>query len=474
MIAKNRNKVLLLFCYKGDFMKKIIIFSILASLFLVEYSPALAAQINKSVKSNVIYETSLIKIVKEGNKYGVFDKKNNKYFVKPVLDNISTFSKNNDFEYKIKSGDMLGYMNFITGDSFISNFDDIAILNSKYLKIKKGENYGLTDKKGKVIVPASYQKVAVTQYNDTEYLIGKSANRYDVFFSDGSPVRNNDMETLDKSTFGASIVRDLQPVLKKYRETIKKIAENPSETIVVKNDDSNITVVSEKDDVIVNTEIGKLPIPTMQKIFREEQQQIKKSNQTSIISSNYEEEIQPEVDVEELPVPSVVKKLSVKHEDYAQNFNKTKNVNDAVDVLTVNNKTYYVTNKDGKLGLQTKHGKDIIPAVYNALNIKTIGKEKNPDEIIAALDDRNTKLYDINGSILAKRFHNKINVYTSMRKYEYVKDENGIYTISFNDRKVGEIELFKDGTYEYKRTGFNMSNMNKANELFITLLKSEL
>lgn len=450
-------------------MKKAIIFSILVGIFIftpigIEAAQADNSQAAKQVKTaseNSIYETSLIKIVKKGNKYGVWDKKQQQYIVKPVLDSITKFAKNNDFEYKITSENMLGYMNLVSRDTFLSYFDDISIIDSKYLRVKKGDKFGVTDKTGKVIVPVEYQRVSVTQYDKTEYLIGKSDKKYTVYYNDGSLVSGSDFSSLDKTTYGASIVRNLNPALKEYRASVKE-AQAGVETAYI------------TETVVLDTEIEELPIPTMSRNEETGDVEPKVYKKSSIVSTNYSTDAESVIEIAKYPIPTRVRKVAVKSPDYSpvqkdKSVEKPKPKGNAVEVITLNNKSYYITNNNGKIGLQTRKGKELIPTQYAILTIKKIDNH----EIVAAIDDKKTaKLYDTNGNIIAKRYIDRINVYTPMRKYEYYQDGN-LYSVAFNNKKVGEIEVFNDGSYEYKRYGFNTSGMHKANEIFAALLSAE-
>lgn len=450
-------------------MKKIVIFSVLLGLFIIN-NTVQAKNTNKSDKKPIprpaakvetettVYETNLIKIVKKDNKYGIFNKQANQYLVQPILDDIVKLQGNNDFEYKIKSKDLVGYMNLISRDTFLSHFDDISIINNKYLRVEKENKYGIVDKKGKVIVPAEYGKVSVTKYDDIEYLIGQSVGKYHLFYSDGKRVSGNEIPEEEKPTLASAFASNLNPLLQNFWN-------------------------NRKSELETDAEIGTLPIPKSVKInpdniSDEIAEQI--DEETSIISQNYEDEEeqqQPIVEVQDRPIPPNVKKISVKQatyqhpELYPKDEEEIINTDEAIDVITVNRKSYFIVNRDGKLGLQTKNGKEIIPPQYQTIEVKSLSSKGNQD-LIAAVDGKNTKLYDNSGYVVAKRFHKKINVYTSMRKYEYEK-RDGVYNVSFNNKKIGELEVFDDGSYEYIKTGFNMSNMNKANELFLTLLNSE-
>ncbi len=458
-------------------MKKIIIYSILVFIFMFYTTGAEAVQVNTGSASAVksagntseitVYETSQIKIFKKANKFGVWDKKNKQYIVKPVLDGISKFAKNNDFEYKIKSDEMIGYMNLVTKDTFLSNFDDIYIIDNKYLKVRKNEKFGITDKKGKVIIPAEYERVCVTQYDGTEYFIGKSEKKYNVFYNDGRIVSGSDFRSIDKTTYGSSVVRNLNPALKEYRETLKDVQAGVETAYITET-------------VVLDTEIQELPIPTMARNTETGDVQPKIYKKSSIVSTNYSPEMDSVIEVAKYPIPTMVRKITVKTPDYSpipkeknkeQNQNIAKETykdNDALEVITLNKKSYYIVSHNGKLGLQTRKGKELIPPQYKMLKIKKV----NSNEIIAAVNDNGAKLYNAKGDVMAKRYQGKINVYTPMRKYEYNNLDN-IYMVSFNNKKIGEVEVFDDGTYEYKRYGFNISNMKKANEIFAALISAE-
>lgn len=447
-------------------MRRLIIFLFLISMLIYIDNQAEAIQevgANKTVSAEKsVYETSLIKIVKKDTKYGVWDKKNQQYVVKPVLDSIVTFNKNNNFEYKITSGNMLGYMNLVSRDTFLSYFDDISILDNKYLKVRKGDKYGITDKTGKLIVPVDYQRVSVTKYDNTEYLIGKSDKKYTVYYNDGTLVSGNDFSSIDKTTYGASIVRNLNPALKEYRASVKE-AQAAVETAYI------------TETVVLDAEIEELPVPTMSRNPETGDVEAKSYKKSSIVSTNYTTEPDSVIEIEKYNVPVTrIKRVSVKTPDYTpvkrnEKGEQIKTGNEAVKVITLNNKSYYITNNDGKLGLQTRKGKEIIPAQYAVLTVKNV----NSKEIIAASDNHSAKLYDTNGDIIAKRYIDRVNVYTLLRKYEYSQNENNIYNVSFNNKKIGEIEVFDDYSYEYRRIGFNISNMHKANEIFAAFLKAE-
>ncbi len=161
--------------------------------------------------AQVVKETDTIRIVKLNDKLGIYDKRTHTFIFKPVLDTIDTFP-NSDAEYKVRAKDFVGYLNTNTGANFLTNYDDIFLMD-KYIKVKKSGKYGLLDKDGNMILQPAYQQVSVINSGDTEYISAKYDGKYKMFYNTGRLVPEKDLYTISNDS-SYTLATDIKPIFK--------------------------------------------------------------------------------------------------------------------------------------------------------------------------------------------------------------------------------------------------------------------
>ena len=261
---------------------------------------------------DVISETDRIKILKKDDKYFILDKQNNKLIIEPIIDEISAF---NDNEYKIKVGDLIGYLNVENNTNFLTNYDDITLLGN-YIKIKKDNKYGLLDKNSNLILIPIYEKVSVFYSEDKEYISGKYEGKYKLFQNTGRLIPEEEIYSISNDKY-YSLAQDLKPELKKYR--------------------LNKTTVYEKID---------------------------SSNENFV----YE--------IQEIELPEKIKTAAIEKNIIEEDFdNKPQNT----ELLTIDNKNFILTKYEDQYGINKLNADEILPTIYDSITpVKLCEHYKNP------------------------------------------------------------------------------------------------
>lgn len=218
------------------------------------------ADITKTAE--VLFETYRIIILKVDEHIGIFNKETNTFMYSPVIDEIQKISDNN-YEFKIRVSNLLGYLNTDTEINFLGSFDDINLLGN-YLKVKKDNRFGLLDKTGNIILKPIFSKISLINSSNTDYIAAKNSDKYQIYNTDGKLLSDDELYTVvqDKSEL---LARDIRPDFIKYKnvsveDEIKNadfISDNKKLTI----NDKGYTLINEKGKIGLNNELGLPVIP---------------------------------------------------------------------------------------------------------------------------------------------------------------------------------------------------------------------
>lgn len=266
-------------------MKKLFILLVFTSVICINYSyaennfdfrpevinvsePVKTAQIiqiqdvDVTKQAEVLFETYRIIILKIDDHIGIFNKETNTYMYSPVIDEIEKISDNN-YEYKIKVGNLIGYLNTDTEINFLGSFDDISLLGN-YLKVKKDNKFGLLDKSGNIILKPKYTKISLINSNNIEYISAKYSDKYQKYDAKGKLLSDDELYTIVEDSSDI-LARDIRPDFISY-------INNPSDN-EIKNanlisdnskliiDDKNYTVINDNGKIGLNNELGLPVIP---------------------------------------------------------------------------------------------------------------------------------------------------------------------------------------------------------------------
>ncbi len=163
-------------------------------------------------KIDSVYETDKITILKIGKKFAIYDKETDSMVFEPIIDEISAFNEN---EYKVKVGNLVGYVNIENKNNFLTNYDDI-ILFGNYIKTIKENKYGLIDNKSNIILKPIYDKVGIFYNDGKEYISAKYDGKYKLYQNTGKIIPEKDLYVVlnDQASL---LAMNLKPELKKYK-----------------------------------------------------------------------------------------------------------------------------------------------------------------------------------------------------------------------------------------------------------------
>ena len=163
-------------------------------------------------KIDSVYETDKITILKIVKKFTIYDKETDSMVFEPIIDEISAFNEN---EYKVKVGNLVGYVNIENKNNFLTNYDDI-ILFGNYIKTIKENKYGLIDNKSNIILKPIYDKVGIFYNDGKEYISAKYDGKYKLYQNTGKIIPEKDLYVVlnDQASL---LAMNLKPELKKYK-----------------------------------------------------------------------------------------------------------------------------------------------------------------------------------------------------------------------------------------------------------------
>lgn len=163
-------------------------------------------------KIDSVYETDKITILKIGKKFAIYDKETDSMVFEPIIDEISAFNEN---EYKVKVGNLVGYVNIENKNNFLTNYDDINLFGN-YIKTIKENKYGLIDKESNIILKPIYEKVGLFYNDGKEYISAKYDGKYKLYQNTGKLIPEEDLYVVlnDQNSL---LAINLKPELKKYR-----------------------------------------------------------------------------------------------------------------------------------------------------------------------------------------------------------------------------------------------------------------
>lgn len=134
--------------------------------------------------------------------------------LKQTEEQIVLFDDEIEHEYKIIGSNYVGYYNEKENYKFITQFDDIYLME-KYLKIKKDKKYGLIDKKGNIILMPIFERVGVYENNGNEFLSVKINGKNKLYTTTGKLVPAEDLYSITYDGVYA-LAKDLRPDFKKF------------------------------------------------------------------------------------------------------------------------------------------------------------------------------------------------------------------------------------------------------------------
>ncbi len=240
---------------------------------------------------NVKQETDKLLFIEKNNKLGIIDKTTGEYVLEPIADSISRFKENNDTEYKIRINNNTGYLNTDKKIIFISNYDDIY-LSDNYIKVKKDNKYGFFNKMGNPVLKPVFDEVGIIKNDTNEYLTGKYNGEVKFFDKNGKYISENELYIV-KEDNNIILVRDLKPIIKKYRrkngamyetpdtveighiplrdkphtafveKNIKNHFDEPSEDTIISIKNKNYILLKNKGKIGLSKENGKEVIPAL-------------------------------------------------------------------------------------------------------------------------------------------------------------------------------------------------------------------
>ena len=166
-------------------------------------------------------------------------------------------------------------------------------------------------------------------------------------------------------------------------------------------------------------------------------------------------------EIKEIKLPEKVKVSDIQNKANST-LKKEKNT------LTIDKKEYIVVENDCLVGLNTKNGKEIIPPIYDKIDVKRPCKHFSKQVILANKNGNHT-IYDLKGNILAEEINGKVNLYKYGKLYTYENIDN-IWELKKGKKVLGNLTVIEDNKYEFTKAGFHIRSLHKLNELLLTIL----
>jgi hypothetical protein len=381
--------------------------------------------------SNVenIYENENVSVVKLNDKYGIIDKSTKQYIFAPILDSVTKFS---DDEFKIKYKDLVGYLNSTTQTNFLTNYDNIFLLDN-YLKIKKDGKYGIIDKKSNIILPPIYQSVGIRNYDDTEYLAGKLDGSYKLYKNTGRLLEDNEVYQVDSATNTVSDVR--------------------TAITVNSNSNSNKSLVASD----IKTEIKDY----WKTVTPVEATKVASTQLVNDVKSELKATESQSYEIQEIELPKKVKVAKIEKNDI--------DIEISGDTTKVKKGNYTIFEENDKLGLTNKKGNVIVNSDYDEITLAKPCKHFVKPIVIATKN--NVKyVFDTKGNLIAEEIGNSININQHKKEYTYTLIDNK-YVLTSGENELGYLEKIDD-KYKYTNTQskFSLLKPHKINKLFETII----
>ena len=383
-------------------MKKILVYSIAATMMLITATSADAFQPKSSdyevVQDSAAYSDSSTSVDAPESESAEE--------LKPT--NITPLNEEQT-EYKFKYGKKLGYFNKDSNIKFITDFDNIQLLD-EYLKIKKDGKYGIVDKEGTVIIPPVCQKIEVINSNENKYFIAKIEGKYNILYTTGNLVPETELTSVPKGSMYL-LADAIRP------EFVQSYID--SQTVYEKVEPDK----APEDKVV------------------------------------YE--------IQEMEVPGKVKAATVEKNIQQQEVAVKEKAPVSENKFKIKDKEFTLIYDGDKFGVKNDKDIEILPAQYDSISLK------NPSEnfkapVLLTEKEGYVSMFDLNGKLLAEQTDSRINVYERKTTYymNYTDSEGLLYK---NDKVYGKIN--KEGSnYKYTPIGFQFLAPHKINEIFVTML----
>lgn len=325
-------------------------------------------------------------------------------------------SKNN-IEYKYKLNNKTGYINKQTQVNFITDFDDISLID-KYLKVKQKGKFGLIDKKGNIILAPVFQKISILTFEDKEYIAAKADGKYRLYYNTGNLFPENKLYNVVQNT-SIMLAKDLKPLFK---------------AAVINNKITYSKIENKKDSKKLVYEVNEIEIPSNIQIAHIEK---------NVINNDDKKEIPQELS----------KQLTFSDKDN--------------NLFTIKNKKFYIKKEGKNIGIMNEDKEIIIPAKYDSFVVQKPCKHLiNPVFILK----RNGALcvYDIKGKMIAEQVYDKINIYRNGNIHTFYV-ENNVGILTENGDEIGRFT--KSGSdYKYTPTKFKIFKPHIVNNILLTML----
>lgn len=253
--------------------------------------------------------------------------------VKKVTEEKVLFDDEIEHEYKIIGSNYVGYYNSKENYQFITDFDDIYLME-KYLKVKKDKKYGLLDKKGNIILMPIFERVGVYENNGNEFLSVKINGKNKLYTPTGKLVPQEELYSVTYDGVYA-LAKDLRPDFKKYLLK-NRVAENK-------------VYVVEEVEVPASVQVASVEKSVKQKAPTEKFITIG-DNDFVVVNDNGLFGLST-IEAEEI-LPAIYDSISI----------------------TTDKKPLILANLDGVISVYNTNGRTVAEQVYNKVNVYKYGK----------------------------------------------------------------------------------------------------
>ena len=241
---------------------------------------------------NVVSESGNIQILKQGDKYAVYNKETKSFIIKPIVDEISLFSESKPNLYKIIISGKIGFINVDNDTKVLTQFSDITLLD-EFLKFKKEDKYGLMSLNSDVIIPALYDKINILNQGGQKLISAKSGNKYKMFTLAGKEIPEEELYSVNITDSDYSdLIKDLKQEIKDYLIAKKLEQRNEDANLIGKNV-KTAQVEKNVHEAVAKTYVDDTPAETSEVNYGNLQFFALKKNNKIGLTSIFGEEIAP-------------------------------------------------------------------------------------------------------------------------------------------------------------------------------------
>ncbi len=399
-------------------MKKKIIFSLIILSYVFSSSCAISIEV-KSSDYKIVNESTVVD--------------NSNADIETIKDNdsILIFKKNN------KIGVLDKKTNSLIGQPNIEEIQAFSPENETEYKIKIKNYVGYLNTNTKSCFLSNYDDIYLTD----KYIKVKKDDKFGFIDKEGNIILNPLFEKVgifrdkDKEYLAGKI----DGKVKLFYNSGKLISENEFYTVPTKE----------------NYALSQDLKPILQAYRKKGSTVYKKSPAEPKDHNVYE--------IQEIPIKDKVQIAAI------QKFEAPVSFKESSDIFTVGKKNYTIVRDNHKIGLNDKNGNEVIPAIYNKINVRKPCAHSSY-EVISAERNHSHTLYDLKGKIVAEQVYDKVNIYKYGKIYTYSK-EGDKWVLRVNNKEIGNM-TFRENDYKFEKTHFSLFSLHRINELFITLVTS--